>query len=121
MAATCELRLVGTISGIETESVFHFLGDIDGTPTKRIDTIQVQAVADTAEAVDLGNITTPMMVLIYAVENDVQIDVSYDTTFHAELTIAEGEYAVFNPSGTVYMKNATAEEVATVEVIACGT
>lgn len=121
MAAECELRLTGSISGIEAEDLFHFLSDINGTPTKRIDTIQVQATADTAEALNLGNISTPMMVLVYAVENDVDVDLTYDTTFHAELSISEGEFNIFKPKGTVYIKNATASETATVEIIACGT
>jgi hypothetical protein len=62
-----------------------------------------------------------MMVLVYAVENDVDVDLTYDTTFNAELSISEGEFNIFKPKGTVYIKNATESETATVEIIACGT
>jgi len=121
MAGALTLRVVGEVTGLDRQDNFHFLGTLSTTPTMSADLVQVQATADTAEAVSLGGITTPQSVTIRAVENDVQLDTSYSTTFHAELSLAEGEVATFTPEGTLYFCNATAEETATIAVVAVGT
>jgi hypothetical protein len=122
MAGDAVLRLVGEITGIERDTDFHFLGDLAATPTKKADLVQIQATTDTEEALELGGISTPQWIVIYAAENSVDIDTSYSVSFNAELTVAEGEFAVIPaPSGTVYIKNTTTTEVVTVEVVAVGT
>ena len=116
-----EMRLVGAITGLgERETDFHFRGDLVATPTIKTDLVQVQATADTEEALNIGGITTEQMLIIYAVENSVYVDTSFSVTFNAELLISEGEFSVFTPTGSVYIKNAVAGETVTCEVIAVG-
>jgi len=77
---------------------------------------QQQATANSAEAIPLGGVTTASLVLIHAKTNSVDIDTSFDTSFSAEQTIAEGDYALISvPSGTLYFKNTTTDEQATIE------
>lgn len=82
---------------------------------------QTQGTADTAEALDMGGVTTAELILINCVSNDVDIDTSFDTTFSTEISVNEGEWAIFKPGGTVYIKNDDAGEASTVEVWIWGT
>lgn len=92
-----------------------------GTPTLKLKNRQIQAVADTDEALEMGGITTPIMIIMKCISNDVDIDTSFNSAFSAELTIEEGETQVFKPTGTVYIKNDDAGEASTVEYIVVGT
>jgi len=80
-----------------------------------------QATADTEEALPLGGVTTPHLVIIKCIANDVDIDPSYTaSTFRAGITIQEGEFAVFMPAGDVYFKNNAVGEKSTIECLIWG-
>jgi len=121
MAATCVLRLVGEVTGIDDQLDFHVRGDLATTPTKRAEMIQIQATTNTAEALNLGGVTTPLSITIEALDNAVDIDTSYVSAFAAEITLKEGEFATFTPSGTVYIKNNVTGEVCTIHSVIVGT
>ncbi|MHA2022568.1 MAG: hypothetical protein ACTSWQ_02790 [Candidatus Thorarchaeota archaeon] len=91
------------------------------TPTRKIYHYMVQATADSEEALPVGDVGTVELIVIKAVENAVDIDTTFDTTFNAEISLAEGDIQVFKPAGTLYMKNNGAGEQVTVEYLVIGT
>ena len=122
MAAECKVTISAQITGLG--QLFEMVDTFTTTTTATRKTYgyQVQAVADTAEALDLGDVTTPELIIIRCIANDVDIDTSYSVSFSAELTVNEGEVAVFKPVGSaVYLKNDDAAESFTVEYIVVGT
>jgi hypothetical protein len=50
----------------------------------------------------------------------ISIDTSYVSSFNAEILLAEGQFAVFNPSGVVQVKNTVAGEKCTFEYLVIG-
>lgn len=122
MAGAATVRIVATITGLDDQVDTHVLSTMSATPTKRVEIIQVQTTADIAEALNLGGITTPKLIIIEAIGEDLQIDTSYVSSFVAEQTLAEGEAAVIGePGGSVYIKNDEVGKTATVRVILVGT
>lgn len=121
MSATANARLVVTLQGLSKTIEFPVGWATTVTPTKYYYGRQVQATADTEEVLEMGNVTTPLLVIVSCVTNDVDIDTSFDTTFSGEITVNEGECAVFRPTGTVYLKNDDAGESCTVDVLIIGT
>ncbi len=81
---------------------------------------QVQETADTAEALNIGALDDVIGIWIRAIENDIAIDTSYDTSFHTELIVYEGQCQFFVPAGTVYIKNNTSAEKVIFEYLAVG-
>jgi hypothetical protein len=120
MAAEAEVFVMGRCTGLGGDAPFSFRGDVSTTPTGRAELRQIQATADTEEAINLGGVGTPTLMVVKAVENDVYVDTSFDTTFSNELSIPEGEVSVFCPAGTPYFKNATAAETATIDIVVIG-
>lgn len=122
MAATGYINIVGAITGLGEPVQIAARGEVVTTPTKVVKLRQIQATADTEEALNMGGITTPSLVIIKCVSNDVDVDCSFDSTFSAELTVEEsGVPASFQPTGTVYLKNDDAGEKFTVDVTIAGT
>ncbi len=122
MAAVAEIRVTIEFEGLRKTINFPMEWTTTTTPTKYVMMRQVQAVANTAEALDLGDITTPLVIAMVCVTNDVDVDCNYTSaTFRASNTINEGEGAVFMPAGSVYIKNNDTGEVSTVEYIVIGT
>ena len=64
-----------------------------------------QAVADTAEALSVGDLGTVEAIIVHAITNDVDIDPNYVSVFKAGNTVQVGEWAIFKPAGTLYFKN----------------
>jgi len=120
MAATCSARLIVTLDGLGKTIEFPVGWSTTTTPTKYTYLRQTQEVADTAEALDIGDITTPLLVVVSCITNDVDIDTSYSASFNAELKVNEGECAVFVPEGTIYIKNDDAAEASTIDVLIIG-
>ena len=69
------------------------------------------ATADTAEALDLGDISTVTGIVIYAVDYDLDIDLDYVAAFDADLTVKAAGIPVIitYPAGTVYVKGETGQ------------
>ena len=121
MAASNNISIIAELTGLGFDERFAKAFSTTTTVTAKQHTYQVQATADSEEALELGDVTTPELILLYCVANDVDIDTSFNTTFSAEVTVNEGEFAVFKPTGTVYVKNDDASEEVTVEAFIWGT
>ena len=121
MAATASVKLVATLDGLNKPVEFPIFWSTTTTPTKYVMGRQVQATADTEEALDVGDLTTVLLAVIECISNDVDIDTSFDTTFSSEITCNEGEAQVFTPTGTIYLKNDDAAESFTVDYLLLGT
>lgn len=120
MAAECAVTIIGEVSGLDKPLNFPEKFTTTTTPTKANMLRQIQAVADTDEALNLGGISTVELIVLKCVTNDVDIDTSYVSSFNAEITINEGETAIFKPTGTVRIKNDDAAEVSTVQYMVIG-
>jgi hypothetical protein len=119
LTPVCETRLSVELEGLQ--KVQNFIGEwITTTPTKYMRGYQIQNTTGTAEILNIGDVTTPYLVAIHAVDNEVDIDCNFVTTFKASITIKEGQYAVFAPSGIVYIKEHTTSEVVTLDYFVCG-
>ena len=121
MAAQLKTTIIAQFTGLGKALEFLETSTTTTTPTRAAYIYQVQGVADTAEALDLGDVTTPELILIKCVANDVDIDTSYLASFSAEITVNEGEWAAFKPVGTVYLKNDDSAESFTIEALVIGT
>lgn len=121
MAATGNVKAIIELDGLRKTVNFPLEFNTTTTPTTYFMGRQVQAVADTAEALDLGDVATPLLIALVCISNDVDIDCNYSSSFSADITVNEGEGAIFRPAGTVYIKNDDAAEAVTVEYIVIGT
>ena len=120
MAASGTVNIITQLLGLGKELNFIDRFTLTNTPTKATHNYREQATADTEEALDLGGVTTVDLIVIKCVANDMTIDTTWVTTYVSELTLVEGEIAVFKPTGTVYIKNGTALEKSTYEYIIIG-
>jgi len=122
MAAECRTKLVVKFTGLGKEEEFSSNFVTTSTPTRAIYHYAIQDTADTAQALELGDVSTVELLVIKCVSNDVDIDLDYVSSFDADLTIQEGECAVIpKPAGTIYFKNNDASEQSTVEYLIVGT
>jgi hypothetical protein len=122
MVAKAEVTVGLKVTELEVEDTdFIKRFTITATPARIIKHYMVQASADTEEAIVVGDVGTIELVVMKCVANDVDVDTSFDTTFSSEVKIQEGEFAVFKPTGTVYIKNEDAAEQCTIEYWVIGT
>jgi hypothetical protein len=121
LAAIAEIRATIEFEGLRKTINFPMEWTTTTTPTKYVQMRQNQAVADTAEALDMGDVTTPLLIALVCVTNDVDLDCNYATSFSADITVNEGEGTIFMPKGTVWIKNNDSAEQSTVEYIVIGT
>ena len=121
MAAECNINLLAEITGLGKELRIPERFSTTAVPTRVFYQYMVQAVADTAEAIAVGDVGTIELIIMKCVANDVDVDTSFSSSFSAELTIPEGEVQIFKPTGTVYLKNDDAAELSTVEYWVIGT
>ena len=120
MAATGTINIIAELLGLGKGADFIDRFSLTNEPTLSTKQYRIQAVADTAEALDLGGVSTVDLIIIKAVANDMTIDTTWVSSFVAELNVPAGEIAVFKPSGTVYIKNEDAAEQVTYEYIIIG-
>lgn len=119
--ATCSSRL--EITGLGKDTHMQDVA-VDGTtPTAMSYQYRVLAVADTAEALDLTDVATVSMLMIRAIDYDLDVDLDYVSAFDKDLTVKAGEPAAVipNPAGVVYVKNNGAAEAPKYEFIIVGT
>lgn len=119
--ATANIKILADVTGLGERMEFVESFDVSTDPTVFTHQYRIQATSDTAEALALGDVSTEHMVIIKAVTNDMDVDCDYSATFDADINIPQGEVAIFKPSGTVYIKNATAAETVTYEYWVLGT
>ena len=122
MAASNTLEYLFKLSGLgDNDSVMSGLATNGQTPTAVSHQYRVLAVADTAEVLDLGDVSTIDAVILRAIDYDLDVDTSYVSSFNAEITALAGEMPlIFKPTGTVYVKNSSAGETPKYEVIVVG-
>jgi hypothetical protein len=118
MAATMTIAVRAKLEdlGVPIELIEKF----STVPTEAHYQYVIQTTTDVSQALSLGGVSTVQAIIILAKSNDLGIDTSYDTTYHKEITVAEGQFAVLNPAGTVYVMNSTGGEVCTFEYIVIG-
>lgn len=121
MAATNKINILAILEGLGEMESFTDSFSTTTTITAKQRGYQTQAVADTAEAVKMGGVGTAELVIIKCISNDVDLDANFSSNFSADLTIQEGEIAIFKPYGTLYLKNSTASETSTIEYLILGT
>jgi hypothetical protein len=109
MSAEFECSIIAKLSGLGKDIDFAEKGSDETTPTACTHMYATIATANTAQALDLGDVSTVTMVILYAVDYDVLIDTSYSASFSTELTAkAAGIPAVIPyPGGTVYVQGET--------------
>lgn len=120
MAAEAKVILAVSMTGLGKTIEFPEAFVTTTAPTAKSEIYQAQTTTNVAEALTLGGVITPHLIVIKAVDNRVSIDTSFVTTFSAELDVQEGEVAIFKPSGAVYIKNFTAGEKVVVEALIAG-
>jgi len=106
MAAEFKVKMIAQLSGLGELINFIKQGSDETTPTAGAYMYRTIATADTAEALDLGDVSTVTMVVLYAVDYDVSIDCDYVAAFDADMTAKAGGIpaVIPYPAGTVYVK-----------------
>ena len=122
MAASFDVKLLAQLTGLGEQINFTKTGTDETTPTAGAYMYRKIATADTAEALDLGDVATVTGIVLYAISYDVDIDCSYAVSFNAELTAkAAGIPVVITyPAGTVYVKGESGQ-TSTYEYVVWGT
>jgi hypothetical protein len=115
MAAEATIKLLLEMTGLGDDLFAAGKFSTTTTPTKVVYNYKQQATADTAEVLALGGVTTPHLLVIHCITNDLSVDTSYSATFSAEVSVQEGEFAVLKPSGTLWIKNEDSAEQSTFE------
>ncbi len=115
MAVANTINLHAELTGLGESLLIPLTMSTTTTISAKQHGYQTQAVADTAEALDLGGVTTAHLIILKCISNDVDIDTSFSSSFSAEIKCQEGEFCVFMPEGTVYIKNDDSSEQSVVE------
>lgn len=119
MAAEASITVNAELTGLGKMLEFAEKFTVTTTPTAYTYNYRTLATADTAEALDLGDVTIVHLIIIKAIAS-IYIDTSYVSTFVNEIVLHAGEVAVFKPAGTVYIKNYTAAATPTYEYVVVG-
>lgn len=121
MTATATVSIICEVTGLGKNLNFCEKFAIATAPTKALYHYMEQAVADTDEALELGDVATEGLLVIKCVANDVQLDLDY-SSFDVDLTIKEGECAAIPlPAGTIQFRAVSAAEKSTIEYLLVGT
>ena len=120
MAAVGSVSINAFLLGLGKDLSFIDRFTLTDTPAKSTMNYREQAVADTEEVLDLGNVATVDQIVIKAITNDLTIDPSFDTTYREGILVKQGHVAAFTPVGTVKVKNADAAEQVTYEFMVIG-
>ena len=123
MAAALTVSVIAELTGLGEGLVFVDKGINGTTPTAFTKIYKTLAKADTAEALDLGDVSTIACIVIRAITKNLDIDLDYADPFSKDLTIKAGEEpaVIPNPAGIVYVKNNTESETPVFEYIVIGT
>jgi len=120
MAAESSISINALLLGLGKEQSFIDRFSLTDVTTKSTMNYRQQAVADTEEALDLGDVSTVDQIVIKAITNDMTIDPSFTSTYRAGILVKQGHVAAFTPSGVVKIKNADAAEQVTYEFLIFG-
>ena len=121
-AAVSTISVNCSVSGLGSSVVgmnVTFSGDV---PDGVVRGYRKLSDANTAEELDLGDISTVGGILLVADACDVVVDCNFVSTFKESVYISEGECAYFKPCGVVKVRNpAGTTYTPTYEYIAFGT
>jgi len=128
MAASCKINGKLNLSGLGEEITLEDDFDVastDAAPTAFNKQYRTLAAGGTEEALDMGDVETDELRLIYikAIDYDLDVDTSYAAaTFSSELTILAGEFQIFRvpADNAVYVKNTTGTETPAYEYAVVG-
>jgi len=128
-AVTTNIGVNLTISGLGNSTTSYSKSFSATTPDAVTQQYRVLAVANTAEAVALGDVSSVEGLVIACVSDSCStttgglwVDCDYNSTaFDADMLIAEGEAAYFKPTGTVYVVGANSTETPIYEFTVLGT
>ena len=111
MAAEATIKLLAKLTGLGNEEHYSKSGTDETAPTASAYMYRTIATADTAEALDLGDISTATGIVLYAVDYDLDVDLDYVAAFDADMTAkAAGIPVVITyPAGSVYVKGETGQ------------
>jgi len=121
MAAVASITTSISITGLGSVAMDMSNSFSGTTPTVAVYQMKTLGTVDTPEALDLGGVSTVQGILLKAVDYDVDIDTSFDSSFSKELDCAAGESVYFKPEGTVYVNGGETDETPTYEYIVFGT
>jgi len=128
MAAVLDVNIMCEVTGLGKIQSFLERATDGTAPTALTYNYRTLTTADTAEALDLGDVSTVTGIAIRAVGSyDVDVDLDNATDdpddFDADFTIKAGEPAAYipNPAGNVYVKNNGESETPSYEYWCCGT
>ena len=121
MAAEARIKVICEFTGLGQESTFSANFTTTTTPDGFTHQYRTQAVADTEEALDLGDISTVEFIILKCITNDLGIDCDFVSVFDEDIVCQEGEVVMFKPSGTVKVKNNDGTEVSVYEYFIVGT
>jgi len=123
MAASVDVTIIAELTGLGIDIPFIKKGTDGTTPTAATYNYRVLATTNTAEALDLGDISTVQGIAIRAVDYDLDIDCDYVSAFDSDITVKAGEISALipNPAGTVYVKNNGTDETPAYEYLVWGT
>jgi hypothetical protein len=123
MAASYSIKIIAELTGLGKDLSFVEKADSQTTPAAAIYNYRTLATADTAEALDLGGVSTVTLIIIKAVSDNIDIDCDFVSSFDADLEVKEGGLpaVIPNPAGDVYVKNHTESETPVYEYIVLGT
>lgn len=123
MAATVDVSIIVELMGLGRIQNFMHKATDGTTPTAATYNYRVLATANTAEALDLGDVATETILAIRAIDYDLNVDLDYVDSFNADFQIKAGEPAAVipNPSGVVYVNGAETDETPAYEYLLLGT
>ena len=122
MASALTTKIISELTGLGAEIVLAKNFTQTTIPTRFIYQYMVQATADVAEALALGDVATEQTLIIIATSKAVEIDLDFVSSFDSDFTIPEGEMAVIpQPAGVIYFKNSVGAEQCTIEYLLSGT
>ena len=121
MSVTNNVSILARLEGLGEMENFAEAFSTTTTITYKHKGYLEQTTADSEQVLGLGGVTTPHLIIMKCIANDVDVDCNYTAaTFRANVTIQEGEVAVFMPAGDVYIKNNDAGEASTIEYFVWG-
>lgn len=111
MGATFDVSVIAQLTGLGKQIEFAEKGTDETPPTAATYNYRVMVASDTAEALDLGDVSTPTCAILYAVDYDVLIDCDYSDSFDVDMTAkAAGIPAVIPyPAGDIYVQGESGE------------
>jgi len=127
MAATVDVSVIVELMGLGKDLNFIDKATDGTTPTAGTYNYRVLVAGGTAEALDLGDVATETILVIRAVDYDLDVDLDNSDNnaagFDADFTVKAAEPAAVipNPAGNIWVKNNTGVETPKYEYLVIGT